>query len=177
MAAFACRPTFVSASWATRNSAASMSTGARVAVPAVSSSAGIPDCCDQPQVSSPSASASVAFSSCSGRSARTERRASVRLDRASDRAWARCRDHSAGRCRACSAASSWATIAVSPWASVSWISPASRRRSWTIPAARACSTSRACSAAFSAIDSSSRRFASASSPIIRPRSTFCSSAR
>ena len=79
---------------------------------------------------------------------------------------------------ACSAASSWATIPARPCASVSWISPGQPLAAPRPPRpSRACSTSWACSAAFSAIASSSRRFASASSPIIRPRSTFCSSAR
>ena len=55
---------------------------------------------------------------------------------------------------------------VSPWARVSWISPARRWRSSTMPASRAWISNWACRSAFSAIDASSRRFASASSLII-----------
>jgi hypothetical protein len=68
-------------------------------------------------------------------------------------------------------------IPVRPCASVSWISPARRWRSSTTPASLAWARSWSCRLAFSAIEASSLRFASASSLIICPRSRFCSSAR
>ena len=66
-------------------------------------------------------------------------------------------------------------IPVSPWASVSWISRAIRCRSSPAPASRAWVSSWACSPVFSAIISSSRWLASASSTIICLRARFCSS--
>ena len=67
-------------------------------------------------------------------------------------------------------------IPASPWASVSWISRAIRCRSSSTPASRAWVSNWACSPVFSAIISSSRRLASASSTIILLRAWFCSSA-
>ena len=69
-----------------------------------------------------SASGSDRDSSAAGIDASTERRASVRLSRASSSAFARWRSRSAGRSIAWLAASSWVMIPVRPCAIVSWIS-------------------------------------------------------
>ena len=66
-------------------------------------------------------------------------------------------------------------IPVRPCARVSWISRAIRCRSSPAPASLAWMSNWACSPVFSAIISSSRWFASASSAIIPLRAWFCSS--
>ena len=82
------------------------------------------------------ASGRRACSSSRGVIARTERRASARLSRASWVAACRWPSSSLPCARACAAASSWATIPARPCASVSWISRAARWRSCIAPVSR-----------------------------------------
>ena len=170
----ACLATLASASCATRSSVTSTSGCSARASPVVSTSPGTPLVADQRATSPASASGSLLSSSACGRSAWTERRASARLSRASRLALPIRRSRSASL-PVCWAASSWVMIPVRPWARVSWISRAIRCRSSPAPASLAWVSNWACSPVFSAIISSSRWFASASSTIICLRAWFCSS--
>ena len=170
----ACLATLASASWATRSSVTSTSGCSSRASPVVSISPVTPVVADQRATSSASASGSLLFSSACGRSAWTERRASARLSLASRLALSIRRSRSASLL-VCWAASSWVTMPVRPWARVSWISRAIRCRSSPAPASRAWVSNWACSPVFSAIISSSRWLASASSAIMPLRAWFCSS--
>ena len=173
LAAWACLATLASPSWAVRSSATSTSGGSGRTVPVVVTWTGTPCRVDQRPATLVSASLSRAVSSGSGRSASTERRASVRLSRASRVAAAKCLRHPAGSSAACSAACSWVTIPVRPWARVSWISRAIRCRSSRIPASLAWVSNCWCRPAFSASVASSLLLASLTSARASSRRSFC----
>ena len=88
------RATFASASWAIRRSATSISGWSATTSPVTATATGTALISDHSRATSASASGSVPASSAAGIDASTERRASVRLSRASRSALSRCRSRS-----------------------------------------------------------------------------------